>query len=420
MGKLKNVLLVLTMTVMCLVLYYVVAIFLDINKLVKEEPTNSTQQTETPKDELEEPDTENQDEDNTDDEIADNNNEISIVVFGENFVHDSVINSGKQSDGTYNYDFLFDNLRMYAEEADIAAIYQSTIIGGNELGVKGYPNFNTPAEMMDAIKKAGFDVALMASNHTNDVGTNAIKNSISMWKEAGIIPLGINGTKEDADIIQVMEVKVVKIAMLNYTAGMNKPIENADDKYMVNYLTKDKVVADITKADELADYVIVFPYWVSEYTHATTDNQKALAKAMTEAGADLIVGASSHFIGEIENIEADNGNKAMCYYSIGNFCSSFNYADAMVGGIARVTLQLENDTIKLDEEKTGLMPIITHYTHTAGSNDANILGVYPKWAYTPEMADGHGIITRGGVQFSMEIIEKIISDNIKEENLLTQ
>jgi hypothetical protein len=92
----------------------------------------------------------------------------------------------------------------------------------------------------------------------------------------------------------------------------------------------------------------------------------------------------------------------------------------MVGGIARVTLQLENDTIKLDEEKTGLMPIITHYTHTAGSNDANILGVYPKWAYTPEMADGHGIITRGGVQFSMEIIEKIISDNIKEENLLTQ
>ena len=274
--------------------------------------------------------------------------------------------------------------------------------------------------MIDAIKNAGFDVALMASNHTNDVGTNAIKNCISMWKEAGIMSLGINNTKEEADTIQIMEVKGVKIAMLNYTAGMNKPIENADDKYMVNYLTKDKVVADITKADELADYVIVFPYWVSEYTHATTDNQKALAKAMTEAGADLIVGASSHFIGEIEKIEADNGNKSMCYYSIGNFCSSFNYADAMVGGIARVTLKLENDTVTLDEENTGLMPIITHYTHTAGSSDAYIMGVYPKWAYTTEMADSHGIITRGGVQFSMEIIEKIISENIKEENLLSQ
>lgn len=420
MGKLKNVLLVLTMTVMCLVLYYVAVIFIDINKLVKEEPINSTLKTEESTDESKEPGIENPGEDNTDDGKQETNNEISIVVFGENFVHDSVINSGKQSDGTYNYDFLFDNLRMYAEEADIAAIYQSTIIGGNDLGIKGYPDFNTPVEMMDAIKKAGFDVALMASNHTNDVGTNAIKNCISMWKEAGIMSLGINSTKEEADTIQIMEVKGVKIAMLNYTAGMNKPIENADDKYMVNYLTKDKVVADIAKAEELADYVIVFPYWVSEYTHATTDNQKALAKAMTEAGADLIVGASSHFIGEIENIESDNGNKAMCYYSIGNFCSSFNYADAMVGGIAKVTLKLDNDTITLDEEKTGLMPIITHYIHTAGSSDANILGVYPKWSYTTEMAADHGIITRGGVQFSMEIIDKIISENIKEENLLSQ
>ena len=412
MKKLKNVLLVLAMTVMCLVFYYVFVIFVDISNLVKKEPATNIKEEETLSNTIDgdiiptEP-TEEEDK------------EISIVVFGENFVHDSVKDSGKQSDGTYNYDFLFDNLKMYASEADIAAIYQTTIIGGNDLGVKGYPNFNTPEEMISAIEKAGINVALLASNHTNDLGTAAIKNSISLWKSnSNVLPIGVNNTIEDAENIPVMEVKGVKVALLNYTAGMNKSIESQDDKYMVNYLVKDEVVEDITKANEVADYVIVFPYWVADYTYETTDSQRELAKAMVEAGADLIVGASSHYIGEIEKIQTDNGNVGMCYYSVGNFCSSFNYADAMIGGIARITLKLEDDSITLDETKTGLMPVITHYTHTEGN--ANITGIYPIWTYTSEMASSHGIITRGGVSFSMEFIEKIISDYIDEKYLLRQ
>ena len=428
MRKLKNVLLVLTMTVMCLVLYYVAVIFIDINKLVKEESpsTNKEMETSTSKNDSDiegSAGSNGADEKDEDSQNKDENKDktISIVVFGENFVHDSVIESGKQSDGTYNYNFLFDKLRSYASEADIAAIYQTTIIGGNSLGVKGYPNFNSPEEMMEAIHSAGFNVALMASNHTNDLGTSAIKNSISLWKKySSVTAIGANATKEDAETTPIIEVKGKKIALLNYTAGMNKPIENSDEKYMVNYLNKDKVVADITKAEEIADYVIVFPYWVSDYTYEVTETQRNLAKAMTEAGADLIVGASSHFIGEIEKIKTENGNEALCYYSVGNFCSSFNYADAMIGGIARITLNIEEDKLILDESKTGITPIVTHYTHTAGQANAEIMGVYPLWAYTSEMASGHGIITRGNVPFSMEFINKVILERIEEKYLMRQ
>jgi poly-gamma-glutamate synthesis protein (capsule biosynthesis protein) len=141
---------------------------------------------------------------------------------------------------------------------------------------------------------------------------------------------------------------------------------------------------------------------------------------MVAAGADLIVGASSHFIGEIEMINTDNGNKGLCYYSVGNFCSSFNYSDAMVGGLARITLQVKDNVVVLDETKTGITPIVTHYTHTEGNSDANIVGVYPIWLYTSEMANSHGIITRAGVPFSMSIIEKIISEKIDQKYLLDQ
>ena len=424
MKKLKNVLLVLTMAVMCLVLYYVALIFVDINKLVKEDTTSNTQEQETTGQIVDE-NTDNNDAGDSDKEDSDaeveNENVISIVVFGENFVHDSVIESGKQPDGTYNYDFLFNYLKTYVDDADISAIYQSTLIGGNDLGVKGYPNFNTPEEMMEAIHNAGFNVALLASNHTNDLGMSAIKKSFSLWRNySDITAVGININEESASEVAVIEVKGKKIALLNYTAGMNAPVENSEDKYMVNYLTKDKVVADISKAEQVADYVIVFPYWVSDYTHVTTESQKELAKAMTEAGADLIVGASSHYIGEIEHITSDNGNESLCYYSIGNFCSSFNYADAMVGGIARITLNIEEDNLVLDESKTGITPIVTHYIHTAGEENAEIVGIYPLWAYTSEMADTHGIITRGNVPFSMEIIKKIISENIEDKYLISQ
>ena len=423
MKKLKSTLLLVSMTVMCLVVYYVALVFVDIGREAKNEQGNTVTGEGVTNDSTEpstEESTENVEGENPDGEIT-NDNQISIVVFGENFVHDSVINSGKQSDGTYNYDFLFDNLRVYAKDADIAAIYQSTLVGGNDLGVKGYPNFNTPEEMMTAISNAGFDVVLTASNHTNDLGVNAIKNSITLWNNTpGVRALGINSTKDDAEVIPVMPVKGMKVAMLNYTAGMNKPIENQDDKYLVNYLNKDKVINDIARAEAIADYVIVFPYWVSEYTYDTTDAQREFAKAMVEAGADLIVGASSHFIGEIEKIETANGNEGLCYYSVGNFCSSFNYSDAMVGGIARITLDIKDNTIILNEEKTGITPIITHYTHTSGESDAKIVGVYPFWSYTSEMADSHGIITRAGVPFSMSVIEKIISEKIAENYLLGQ
>ena len=77
--------------------------------------------------------------------------------------------------------------------------------------------------MISAIEKAGINVALLASNHTNDLGTAAIKNSISLWKSnSNVLPIGVNNSIEDAENIPVMEVKGVKVALLNYTAGMNK------------------------------------------------------------------------------------------------------------------------------------------------------------------------------------------------------
>lgn len=425
MKKLKSIFLVLLMAIMCLVVYYVLIAITDDGENNKSETGNNSAQEENTAG-----NGTNQNQDNQETQKT----SISLVAVGDNFAHESVIESGKQSDGTYNYDFLFDNIRDYIETADIAAIFQTMIIAGNDKGVSGYPSFNTPEEMMTSIDNAGFDVALMASNHSNDMGTVGITDCMSLWNEkSDVLPVGINSDQQESVNIPIMEIKGKKIAVLNYTTNMNKPIANTSEQFMVNYLgalnattgevssskLSELVINDIKRAEDQADFVIVFPYWGQEYEHAATDTQKAWAKAMTEAGADLIIGARSHYIGEIEEITADNGNKSMCYYSLGNFSSSFNYPNAMVGGMARVTIVFEEDKAYVDTENSGMMPIVTHYTHSE-DDVAKITGIYPISLYTSEMASSHGIITRGQVEFDIEIVEKIISDNIKSQYLMRE
>lgn len=432
MKKLKSIFLVLLMAVICLIVYYMSDVLKDSGNDSNNVDESNKPQEETTTSQIVETPTDNDDE-------KTGPVTISLVAVGDNFAHESVILSGKQSgaDGSYNYDFLFEGIKEQVESADIAAIYQTMIIAGNDKGVAGYPAFNTPVEMMASIEKAGFDVALMASNHTTDMGTDGIESCIRLWENyKNVKPIGINKNEDDCLNIPIIEVKGKRIAVLNYTYGLNEPIANKEKQFLVNYLGKlntengkvsestlsSTVLNDIKRASDQADYVIVFPCWGDEYTFETGSIEKKWAKQMTEAGADLIIGAHTHYIGEIEQITADNGNTAMCYYSLGNFCSSFNNPSTMVGGMAKVNIVFENDTVYIDSETSGILPIITHYTHSGNEADemATIVGVYPINEYTSEMASKHGIITRGKVDFSMDIIKNIIEENIKDEYLLSE
>ena len=57
------------------------------------------------------------------------------------------------------------------------------------------------------------------------------------------------------------DVNGVKIAMLNYTYGLNGLSIPAGMEYTVDLMTdstKDKIAADIAKAKEISDFVIIF------------------------------------------------------------------------------------------------------------------------------------------------------------------
>ena len=55
----------------------------------------------------------------------------------------------------------------------------------------------------------------------------------------------------------------------------------------------------------------------------------------------------------VEWVESENGNKALCYYSLGNYVSTQKGALSMLEAMAWVTFLVKEDGIEILEEKTG-------------------------------------------------------------------
>ena len=296
-----------------------------------------------------------------------NNNIVQIVAVGYNLIHNSVLKSVKINDSTYNFNRLFEVMKKDFQEADIAIINQETILGGKFRPYDGYPNFNSPFELGDAIVEAGFDIVLHASNHTLDVGVQGVHNCIEYWKKhKGIICLGINESEEERDKIEIIEKNGIKFALLNYTYGLNGRVLPKDKSYLVNLIDTALIINDLRRAEQIADFTIVFPHWGEEYVYKPNKHQRQLAQLMTENGADLIIGTHSHVLQSIEWIECDNGNKALCYYSLGNYTSGQLASPRVLGGMAKITISCENGSVNITN--AGIVPTITHYEWIKGTS----------------------------------------------------
>ena len=95
---------------------------------------------------------------------------VTLAMVGDVLLHTPVEESCQAEDGSYDFSSLFANVKDEVQAADIAIVNQEVIIGGEELGVSGYPSFNAPYEVADALAETGFDVILHGTNHAMDQG----------------------------------------------------------------------------------------------------------------------------------------------------------------------------------------------------------------------------------------------------------
>ena len=302
-----------------------------------------------------------------------------IMANGDLLYHDIIYISAKKTDGTYDFHENFEYVKPWLKQADLViGDFEGTVNKDHYLA--GYPLFNAPGEVMDAIKDAGYQVLDLAHNHILDSQIEGVVSTADAIEKAGMTPIGVytHEPRDKAPIV-IKEVNGIKVALLAYSYGFNgieQSISQEDYNRYLSDLDEDKMKAEIERAEKEADITIIMPQMGVEYQIEPTEEQKKLYHKMIDWGADIIFGGHPHVVEPAETVEKD-GDKKLIIYSMGNFISNQRIETMQDVENAKWTERgvLMDVTIK---KKSGKTTIETAQAHPSWVSRT------PKGGYSPE------------------------------------
>ncbi len=340
---------------------------------------------------------------------------VDLFAAGDNILHQAVIDGGKTASGGYDYMGYYEYLAADIKKADIAFINQESSIGGEALGISGYPNFNSPHEIGDNLVSLGFDVVSQCNNHVLDKGVKGITATLNFWKKyPQIAVLGINESQQQRNTTRIIERNGIRFAFLGYTYGTNGYSTPSGQSYLVNRIEKTLIQQDVERAKHEADVIIASMHWGVEYSTTTSTEQHTYAQYLADLGVDLVIGTHPHVIQRVSWVTGQSGNKTLVYYSLGNFLSS-QEEDAlrMLGAVANVRFEKKNGSVSITD--ASVTPTICHYETNNGVKEH--FKIYKLSAYTDTLAAEHGIkafLSSFGYSMTLNNM-KTISQNVLKD-----
>ena len=250
---------------------------------------------------------------------------VSFVAVGDNVPNDVLAayadeQAGSVGDGNYDYRPLFAHIKDYVSDADLSYINQEVHIGGEEIGPRGWPSFNTTDTMADAVVDAGFDFVASASNHSYDWGLyGAIEHSREVWNAQPVAFTGTATSWDEANEIPVIERNGITFALLDYTYGLGGFDRSEVPEYAVNFIDEDRIRQDVPRAQELADVVLVAMHWGTENQIEPDEDELYYAQLLADLGVDVVLGSHPHVTQPMTWLTGESGNRTLVCYSLGNF-----------------------------------------------------------------------------------------------------
>ncbi len=288
--------------------------------------------------------------------------EAKLIAVGDILMHMSVIRSGYNPDKkVYNFDSLFQEAKPIISTGDWAIANLETTVAGRKLGYSGYPLFNTPAQIVDAAKQAGFNVLTTANNHALDKGEKGLINTIKNIRSRGVAHVGTATSEQEAAKLLIIKKKNISMAILAYTYGTNGiPIPQGKN-YLVSLIDEDKILKDIAKARKQgADVVTICLHFGSEYERQPNAKQKQLVQRLIKGGADIILGSHPHVVQPYQVFKVKEKDKKIrtrvAIYSMGNFIGNQVGKYRNLGVIFSVNIRKSSTGESVDISEVKAMP----------------------------------------------------------------
>lgn len=204
---------------------------------------------------------------------------------------------------------------------------------------QGGDSFAASPDVLDGLELAGFDVLSLGNNHLGDFGPRAISDTIDRLVEGGFAITGGGKDLDQARKPTIVERDGKRIGFIatdsigetpaatSSRAGTNR-INAPPRTGPLDRKALDRVADDIRRLDAEADIVVVLPHWGTQYTHVPEDSQREMARAFTEAGADVVAGGHPHWVQGWEAM-----GDATVIHSLGNFVFDMDFMRKTQEGI---------------------------------------------------------------------------------------
>jgi hypothetical protein len=227
---------------------------------------------------------------------------LTIGVSGDLLPHLPIVARARAHAGGSGYDFrpMLRPIRRWVRSNDLSFCHVETPL--TPAAPAGYPVFNSPPALANAIKATGFDACSTASNHSVDRGQAGIDATRRSLDRAGVRHTGTFSTPRQRRRPLLLKARGVKVAWLSYTQHTNGiPLPHG---WSVNLALARRIAADAGRARRAgARVVLVNLHWGTEFAHAPDAFQTGLATRLASHHAiTAVVGQHAHVVQPIRRV----------------------------------------------------------------------------------------------------------------------
>lgn len=237
-----------------------------------------------------------------------------MVLTGDLLLHEGLWEQAAL-DGGGNPDFgpILAAQAEYVTPADLAVCHLETPLAEPGGPFSGYPAFNVPPQIAEAVAALGYDACTTASNHTLDAGTTGLNRTLDTLDSAGLGHTGSYRTQAEAAEPLIMDTGKARVAVITGTYALNGIVPEFG--WQVDQLDPAAMIARADAARAAgADVVLAAVHAGDEYADYANAQQQDVAHALVDSDRfDLVYGHHSHSVLPIEKY-----NGVWIVYGLGN------------------------------------------------------------------------------------------------------
>jgi len=231
---------------------------------------------------------------------------LTILGAGDVLVHPPVWQQARRDSTTGGFDFfpMFKNVSQTISEADLAICHMETPLARPDGPFEGFPTFNVPPQVLQGVKRAGFDACSTASNHSIDQGEAGVERTVDAFDAARLGHTGTFRSADQANTPTIYQVHGVKVAHLAYSLHFDGRKRPPGKEWLANLIEPAQIIAMAKRARESgAEIVVLSLHWGTEYLHQPDFQQQALGRNLISSPyIDAILGHHAHVVQPIEQI----------------------------------------------------------------------------------------------------------------------